>query len=136
MPLSETQRGFLAAKRFAVLGTTNATGTVNLTVMWYLLDGDEILFNTRAGRQKERNLTRDPRASLLVYDDADPYRYLRIDGRVREDRDPTRTQADIRRIAMRYYGDEARVERAMRENFGTQERVSYRLATTRVSDLG
>jgi len=136
MPLSEAQRRFLEAKRFAGVGATNGTGSPNLTVMWYLLEGDEILFNTRVGRQKERNLTRDRRVSLVVYDDADPYRYLRIDGAVREDRDRDRTQADIRRIAMRYYGDEVRVERAMRENFGRQERVSYRLPTARVSDLG
>ena len=135
MALSDAQRVFLEAKRFAVLGTTNASGSPHLTVMWYLLDGDEILFNTRAGRQKERNLTRDPRVSFLVYDEADPYRYLRIDGRVSEVRDPERTQSDIRRIAMRYYGDAARVERAMRDSFGTQERVSYLLPTTRVSDL-
>lgn len=135
MALTEAQRRLLEARRVAVLGTTNPSGSPNLTVMWYLLDGDDILFNTRAGRQKERNLTRDPRVSLLVYDEAEPYTYLRIDGSVREDRDPVRTQADIRRIALRYYGDEARVERAMHERFGREERVSYRLPTTRVSDL-
>lgn len=135
MPLSEAQRRFLEERHFAVLGTTNPSGSPNLTVMWYLLDGEDILFNTRAGRQKERNLTHDPRASLVVYDHANPYRYLRIDGRVREDRDPARTQADIRRIALRYYADEARVERSMRDSFGRQQRVSYRLPTTRVSDL-
>ena len=47
--------------------------------MWYVLDGDEIVFNTKAGRAKETNLVRDPRVSLLVYDDTG-YRYVRIDG--------------------------------------------------------
>ena len=131
MPLSAAQRTFLEDKHFAVLGTLNASGSSHLTVMWYLLDGDEVVFNTAAGRIKETNLGRDPRVSLLVYDDSG-YRFVRIDGRVRTITDPAVTQADIRRLALRYYGDEARVERAMRESFSKQERITYRLPAKRV----
>jgi PPOX class probable F420-dependent enzyme len=133
MALTAEQRAFLEARRFAVLGTINPSGSPHLTVMWYLLDGDEIVFNTRAGRVKDRNLQRDPRVSLLVYAD-DGYTYLRVDGRVRTIGDQATAQADIRRLALRYYGDPARVEKAMRESFGTQQRISYRLPTTRVSE--
>jgi len=130
--LTRELRTFLEQKRFAVLGTTNPSGSPQLTVMWYLLDGDEILFNTRVGRAKETNLQRDPRVSFLIIAD-DPYAFLRIDGRVRAITDQPTAQNDIRRIAMRYYEDAARVDRAMRENFGKQERISYRLPTTRVT---
>ena len=133
MPLTPAQRRFLEAKHFAVLGTVNPSGSPHLTIMWYLLDGDEIVFNTRAGRAKHTNLDRDARVSLLVYGE-DGYRYIRIDGKVRAVTDPPTAQTDIRRLASRYYEDEARVERAVRENFSTQERVSYRLPTTRVYD--
>ncbi len=133
MSLTTEQRAFLEAKRFAVLGTTNASGSPHLTIMWYLLEGDEVLFNTAAGRAKESNLQRDPRVSLLVYAE-DGYSYLRIDGSVRITTDQQTTQADIRRLASRYYQDEARVEKAVRDNFGTQQRISYRLPTTRVYD--
>lgn len=131
MTFTPEQRAFLDAKRFAVLGTVNRSGSPHLSVMWYLLDGDEVLFNTRAGRTKHGNLIRDQRVSLLVLRE-DGYGYLRIDGRVRTITDPATTQADIRRLAARYYEDEARVERTMRESFGMQERVSYRLPATRV----
>ncbi len=133
MPLTPEQRAFLEEKHFAVLGTTNASGSPHLTVMWYVLEGDEIVFNTAAGRTKEGNLERDPRVSLLVYAE-DGYSYIRIDGRVRIIIDQKTTQADIRRLASRYYADEARVERSVRENFGKQKRISYRLPTTRVYD--
>ena len=133
MALTPAQRKFLEEKRFAVLGTTNPSGSPQLTVMWYLLDGDEIVFNTRAGRAKDVNLQRDPRVSLLVMAD-DGYRYLRIDGRVRTITDQATAQNDIRRLALRYYGDAARVDNAMRDTFGKQERISYRLPTTRVED--
>ncbi len=133
MPLTQEQRAFLDEKHFAVLGTSNASGSPHLTVMWYLLDGDEIVFNTAAGRAKERNLQRDPRVSLLVYAD-NGYAYIRVDGSVRIATDHETTQRDIRRLASRYYADEARVEKAVQENFGKQQRISYRLPTTRVYD--
>lgn len=133
MPLTPEQRAFLDEKHFAVLGTSNASGSPHLTVMWYLLDGDEIVFNTAAGRAKERNLERDPRVSLLVYAE-NGYAYIRVDGSVRIVTDHETTQRDIRRLASRYYADDARVEKAVQENFGKQQRISYRLPTTRVYD--
>ena len=133
MALTDEQRRFLEARHFGVLGTTNGSGSPQLTVMWYLLDGDKIVFNTAAGRQKQGNLERDPRVSLVVLYESG-YKYIRIDGRVTIVTDHQTTQNDIRRLASRYYGDEARVERAMRENFGKQTRISYRLPTTRVYD--
>ena len=133
MPLTPEQRRFLEDRRFAVLGTTNPSGSPQLTVMWYLVDDDEVVFNTRAGRAKDINLKRDPRVSLLVMSD-DGYRYLRIDGKVRTITDQATAQNDIRRLALRYYGDAARVEKAMRDTFSKQERISYRLPTTRVED--
>ncbi len=125
------QRAFLEQKHFAVLGTTNASGAPHLTVMWYLLDGDEILFNTKAGRTKESNLGRDPRVSLLVYDDTG-YKYLRIDGRVTTIADPDVAHRDIARLAIRYHGEEK--VKASIARFSSEERISYRLPTTRVYD--
>jgi PPOX class probable F420-dependent enzyme len=131
MALTAEQRAFLEQKNFAVLGTVSGTGAPHLTVMWYVLDGDEILFNTKAGRAKESNLARDPRVSLLVYDDSG-YRYMRIDGRVRAIVDPAVAHRDIARLAVRYHGEEDAKKSIVR--FATEERISYRLPTARVYD--
>lgn len=131
MTLTDDQRRFLEAKHFAVLGTVNASGSPHLTIMWYLLDGEEIVFNTKAGRVKESNLERDPRVSLLVYDDGG-YKYMRIDGRVRAITDPAVARADIARLAVRYHGEQK--ARAAIARFNTEERISYRLPTKRVYD--
>lgn len=131
MPLTAEQRAFLEAKRFAVLGTVSPSGAPHLTIMWYLLDGDEIVFNTKAGRAKESNLARDPRVSLLVYDEGG-YTYIRIDGRVRAVTDPDIAHRDIARLAVRYHGEE-RAKPAI-ERFNKEERISYRLPTSRVYD--
>lgn len=133
MALTAEQRAFLEELHFAVLGTVNRSGAPHLTMMWYLLDGNEVLFNTVEGRAKTGNLGRDPRVSVLVHD-ATGYRYLRIDGRAHRVDDPRVGQADMRRLALRYYSDEARVEQAVRERWSKERRVSYRVPITRVYD--
>ena len=131
MALTPEQRAFLEQKNFAVLGTVSRSGAPHLTIMWYVLDGDEIVFNTKAGRAKESNLDRDPRVSMLVYDDTG-YRYVRIDGAVRPVTDPATAHADIARLAARY--EDAEQAARLIARFEKEERISYRLPTTRVYD--
>ena len=125
--LTGPMREFLMEKRFAVLATINANGTPQLTVMWYLLEGDEIVFNTKRGRQKQRNLSRDPRVSFVV---EDAYRFVRVTGRVIEVPDPETGQRDIHRLAVRYQGESSAAE-AM-ERFRREERVTYRIPIAEV----
>jgi PPOX class probable F420-dependent enzyme len=131
-PLPEPVRSFLAEPRFAVLATINRDGTPQQSVVWYELRGDLILMNTRRGRQKDRNLRRDPRCSLCV--DAG-YRYVTIRGSVSLIEDPSIVQADIRSLAIRYYGTES-AERQMRDQFSREERVTIHLAIERVEAYG
>jgi PPOX class probable F420-dependent enzyme len=126
--LTPAQREFLEDERFAVLGTVNGDGSPHLTVMWYLLEDDEIVFNTAAGRQKPKNLDRDPRASLIVHDG---YRFVRAEGPVRRVDDRETTQQDIRRLAQRYYASESRTAEAM-ERFSKQQRITYRMRIERI----
>ena len=104
--------------------------------MWYLLlsseDGDEILFNTALGRRKPEHLAREPRVSLLV---EEGYRYVCASGTVRTITDRDTTQADIRRLAARYEGDE-RAEQQMRSSFSKQDRISYRFRIVAVVQDG
>jgi PPOX class probable F420-dependent enzyme len=131
--LSAAQRAFLEEKRFAVVGTKNPDGSPHLAVMWYLLDGDDIVVNSAQGRIKDRNLATDPRLSVVI---EDGYRWIRVDGRARIEHDQTIAQADIRRLAARYYQDERKVEESVRNNFSRQHRITYRLPIRRVTGEG
>ena len=131
--LNPAQRKFLEERRFAVVGTTNPDGSPHLAVMWYLLDGDDIVVNSAQGRFKDRNLARDPRMSVVVEDE---YRWIRIDGRARIEHDQAITHEDIRRLASRYYRDEQKVAAAMRDNFSKQHRITYRLPVDRIAGEG
>jgi PPOX class probable F420-dependent enzyme len=128
--LTPAQRAFLEEKRFAVVGSKNPDGSPHLAVMWYLLDGNDIVVNSAEGRTKDRNLALDPRMSVLV---VDGYRWVRVDGRARIEHDQTIAHADIRRLAARYYEDERRVDEAVRNTFSKQHRISYRLPIRRVA---
>jgi len=131
--LTAAHRAFLAEKRFAVVGTKNPDGSPHLAVMWYLVDGDDIVVNSAQGRIKDRNLAADPRMSVLV---EDGYRWVRIDGRAKIEHDQAIARADIRRLAARYYEDERNVEEAMKNNFSKQHRITYRLPLRRVAFEG
>ncbi|HLI70507.1 MAG TPA: PPOX class F420-dependent oxidoreductase [Ktedonobacteraceae bacterium] len=128
--LSDQARAFLNEKRFAVLATLNRDGTVQQTTMWYLLEGDTIVMNTKVGRLKERNLRRDPRISICV---EDGYRYVTISGTVELIDDPETSQRDIHRLAVRYHGDE-QAARQMAEQFSKEQRVTIRLRCERVHE--
>jgi len=134
--LTPAVRAFLGEPRFGVLATVGVTGAPRQTVMWFLLlsseAGDEIMFNTAAGRRKPEHLAREPRVSLLV---EDGYRYVCVSGSVRTITDRETTQADIRRLAARYEGEES-AERQMRASFSKQERISYRFRIERASEHG
>src|SRR5436190_24212145 len=121
--LSAKARTFLQEKRFAVLGTINPDSTPQLSAMWYELDGDEIMMNTKVGRVKERNMRRDPRISICI---EDGYDFLTINGTVEMIDDPEIAQNDIYRLSRRYHG-EAKARRQMEEQFSKETRVSLRL---------
>ncbi len=134
--LTPAMRAFLGERRFGVLATVGVTGAPRQTVMWFLLlsseAGDEIMFNTAAGRRKPEHLAREPRVSLLV---EDGYRYVCVSGSVRTITDRETTQGDIQRLATRYEGSES-AERQMRDSFSKQKRISYRFRIERASEHG
>jgi predicted pyridoxine 5'-phosphate oxidase superfamily flavin-nucleotide-binding protein len=64
LQLREDVKTFLEEERFAVLATENANGSPQQTVMWYELDGDTIVMNTKRGRKNDKYLPCDPRRAL------------------------------------------------------------------------
>jgi PPOX class probable F420-dependent enzyme len=126
--LSDQARAFLEAKRFAVLATINANGTPQLTTMWYELQGDEIMMNTKVGRTKEQNLRRDQRISICI---EDGYRYVTLAGTARLIDDQPTAQADIQRLAERYHTAE-KAAQMVRDQFTKERRMTFRMTIERV----
>ena len=62
--LSDAIRSYLAEPRYATLATLTAEGPPHQAVIWYALDGDSLLINSRRGRHWPRNLLRDGDAAI------------------------------------------------------------------------
>lgn len=127
--LSPAVRAFLQDARFAVLATINADSTPQQSVVWYELQGDLIMMNTKRGRVKDRNLRRDPWASICVHDGD---RYVTLKGRVEIVDDPTTALSDIRKLAVRYHGEEVAGQQ-VRDQFSKERRVTLIMTIEHIS---
>ena len=60
-----------------------------MTVVYYVMDGDDLLISTMAGRNKPKAVDRDGRVSLCILDEQWPLSYLQVYGTavVSRDRD-------------------------------------------------
>jgi PPOX class probable F420-dependent enzyme len=128
MSFTQQQRAFLDQVHYAVVGTLNADGSIQQTVVWFLREGDELRFSLGAASVKARNLRRNPTITLTV---EDGQRYLTASGAATvEPVDP-----DLRyRLAVRYLGAERAAE-WITQRPGV-ERVSVRIAVRRVYGQG
>lgn len=77
-----TAKELLSGKNFAALTTLLPGGQPSTQMMWVDADDTHVLVNTETGRQKFRNVQRDPRVAVTVFDVSNPYRYVEIRGRV------------------------------------------------------
>ncbi|WP_405614986.1 PPOX class F420-dependent oxidoreductase [Streptomyces sp. NBC_01511] len=101
---NEETRELLDGRNFATVATLNRDGGPQTSVVWIVREGDTVLFSTTTGRQKARNLARDPRVSLTVFDTANPYRSIDIRGTVELIDDPEKSLPP--RLSQRYLGED------------------------------
>ena len=80
--LPDLARRLLEGKNFATVATLMADGGPQATVVWIDTDGAHIVFNTAEGRVKPRNMRRDARVAVAVFDQENPYQQAMIQGRV------------------------------------------------------
>ncbi len=80
--LTDLAKRLIDGPTFAVVSTINPDGAPQSSVVWVKRDGDDILFSTIRGRRKTKNMERDPRVGVTLYDPADPYRYVEVRGAV------------------------------------------------------
>src|SRR6202030_3716238 len=71
-------------RALASLSTLIPDGRPQVTPVWCDFDGHHVMFNSARGRQKDRNVRRDPRVALAIVDPDNPYRYMEIRGTVVE----------------------------------------------------
>jgi PPOX class probable F420-dependent enzyme len=111
-------RAFVSAgTRTAKLSSVRADGRPHIAPVWFLLDGDDVVFTTARTTVKGRNLARDPRVSICVDEDRPPYAFVILEGRATLSDDPAELLRWTTRLGGRYMG----ADRA--EEFGRRNAV-------------
>jgi PPOX class probable F420-dependent enzyme len=85
--LPELAKRLIDDKTFATIATVNPNGSPQNSVIWLKREGDDVVFSTILGRRKTLNMEREPRVSIVLFDPADPYRYVEIRGAVEMTKD-------------------------------------------------
>ncbi len=130
MAIDDELREMARSANFAALTTLLPDGRPQTHVMWVDADDEHVLVNTEVHRRKYRNVERDPRVTVMIWQLDDPYRYTEVRGRVVDTvgGDPARDHID--ELSRRYRG---------RDYDGSQitsERVILRIAPDRVLHRG
>jgi PPOX class probable F420-dependent enzyme len=103
----EERRAFLLhGTRTGKLAVVREDGTPHAVPIWFVLDGDDVIFNTGAATVKGRALLRDRVASMCVDDDRPPFAYVTVAGPVEISDDLDEMLPWATRIAARYMGAE------------------------------
>jgi PPOX class probable F420-dependent enzyme len=127
----EQVRAFLSeGTRTGKLATTRRDGRPHVVPIWFVLDGDDLVFNTGAGTAKEQAMQRDPRVAVCVDDDRPPYAFVLVEGTAAITDDPDEKLHWATRIAARYMGDDL-ADRYGRRNSVPEERL-VRVTPTRI----
>src|SRR6202020_2356709 len=119
-------RAFLSrGTRTAKLATTMRDGSPHVIPVWFVLEGDQLVFNTHTNTVKGRNLRRDPRASILVDDERPPFGFVHMRGRVALSEDPDDLLRTATEIAGRYMGVDRAAEFGARNAVGGELVVRF-----------
>lgn len=122
-PMTEPEwREFLTAgTRTGKLATTRRDGRPHVVPIWFVLDGDDLIFNTDAKSVKGRSLARTGWASVCVDDDQPPYSFVTVSGPVKISTDLDEMLPYAIQIGARYMGE------ALGEQFGRRNAVEGEL---------
>ncbi len=90
-------------KNLVSFATLMKDGSPHVAPVWVDIDGNTILINTAVGRVKEKNVKRDERVALSIFDPQNPLNMVSIRGKVT---DLTTESADehIDKLAKKYFG--------------------------------
>ena len=89
---------------FAALTTLLPSGHPQTQVMWVDANDQHLLINTEVHRQKFRNVERDPRVTVMIWDKEDPYRFVEVRGEVVEKVKGLEARKHIDELSLKYRG--------------------------------
>jgi PPOX class probable F420-dependent enzyme len=130
MPLDPEVKTFATGANFAALTTLFEDGSPQTNIMWVDADDEHLLINTEVHRAKFRNVERDTRVAVTIWDAESPYRFVEVRGKVTDVVRGPEARAHIDACAQRYMGRDYPGEQI------TSERAILRITPERVNRRG
>ncbi len=93
------RREFVRIHRTAVFGYSRRGAGPSMSIIYYVMDGDELLVSTMAARGKAKAVAREPNVSLCVLDEKWPPVYLLVYGTARIETDFENTVDLLMRVS-------------------------------------
>jgi PPOX class probable F420-dependent enzyme len=106
MTRQEIDEFLMQGTRTGKVATVREDGRPHVVPIWFVMDGDDILFTTWHTTVKLANMRRDSRVALCVDDQTPPYAYAMVEGTVTLSDDPAELRHWATRIGGRYMGQE------------------------------
>ena len=128
--IPETHRDLLMSTVDVILTTVSPKGYPQSTLVWCSLDGSYVLLNTGIGYQKERNMKRNHRVSVLAYDPEDHLRWIEVQGDVELIEEGA--VEHLNRLSMAYRGKPDFYRDLMPELAGKETRVIVKVTPVKV----
>jgi PPOX class probable F420-dependent enzyme len=116
--------------RTAKLATSRADGRPHVAPVWFVLDGEALLFTTGRDTVKGRNLRRDPHVALCVDDDTPPFAFVLVEGVATASEELAQVRRWATVIGGRYMGADRAEEFGARN--GVPGELLVRVSPTRV----
>jgi PPOX class probable F420-dependent enzyme len=127
MPLDEDTVRLAKGKNLATVVTLMPDGQPQALLTWVDTDGEHLLVNTEPQRQRARNIRRDPRITVLIHSDQDPWDWSEVRGRVVGTVEGAEAREHIDELSRKYVGTD------YRNPVGPQGRVILKVIPEKVN---
>jgi len=91
-------------KNYAAVSTLLSSGRIQTQMLWVGLEEGRLVINTETHRKRYQNLRNDPRITVLIRDEDDPYRYAEVRGVADRFDVNDRAREQIDELAQKYFG--------------------------------
>jgi PPOX class probable F420-dependent enzyme len=128
MPLEEQVVRLAKGKNLATVVTLMPGGQPQALLTWVDTDGEYLLVNTEPTRQRYRNITRDPRITLLIHSADDPWDWSEVRGHVAQTVGGGDARRHIDELSRKYTGQD------YRRQVGPEGRVILKVAPDKINN--
>jgi PPOX class probable F420-dependent enzyme len=130
MKLTDKAKKLIDGKNFANVATLMPDGSPQVAPVWVDRDGDTIILNASRSRQRTKNLKRDPRVAIAIYDQNNPYFNVSIRGKAIEITEKG-GEEHIDKMNMKYHGNPKYAWHSPKD-----PRVIIKVEPTRIHEMG